>query len=1266
MAEDYEGLYGRALRALTGVRDWYSEQTDPNRPRKRGAVDVNLPVAPPVEKPWYEKITSPLELAEQIGRKSVEPVKAQVKSAGGKLAGALGATSESSGRAFGAALDVFDPRNTGSEKKPVSDIAWEGLKGVRSGYEAGLGATSASQEFTKRASEETLRGANPVQRGMLGLGLDVVTDPTNLVPEKYLATGAGALLGAGDIAQTAWLTPSLWKKARGVEGFSHNLNYASDAEKILQTGFGVHSGEDVLERMGHAGYYTPAQAKTARASGQAPKGLSNQSYSYDPQLPIDFPETTKVLDVRMAPVPREDIDVILSRLDPVQDKNYIESIEKAWEAQRPYAEAVPHADVRSGKIKPEVLAKHYKTLNADPVARKAIEDLNSLLTYPSHSDVGGYVGQVHGIGGVPGKTGTSALNHPSMPMEYGAIHYSDYVAGHGYDKQGSIAFDPRQTLVAPPGTTLDPKKTPWQPMGLAPAGTPKGDYGSSYFKGVIPSDAPGGVSAPLPGQAPSAPVVQPPTPSPAIEAQQWVEQNVEPPKNYPPGGPAFMGKPISVYEQGTLKELEAAGRPLDALQTEKLKAVKLYESGQAPDSSIILDAADLTRPATMEQHWNDVQSTFEEAPGFDAEGFTNWNKGNPDLTPAQLHANAIDELEQAGFTEAANDLKQLWDTKVKSESPYTPSTHPALADFIDDVEPVVEKVDVFDPGSGKSFGTFDSQAQADAFINSHPQRQFLDSAPHDPLYMAGETEFPSTVQYENLDVAGENFDALMKGATRQPAPGPKLIKKPELPPALPEGFGGFDDIPEPAALSPMGKESIGVLDAEGSLDYLRNTYPEVAENFAKHSGTEMGSIESHTKDVLKQWKTQLAPEELADISNRFGTDVNALLNVALPLHDIGKPGALAAGDKTMQHAHTIPIMQDVLAKEGFDEREIALATELFNHDMIGSLLQGSSKLTPQGVADQIAKKADKLSMNPSDFAKLQLAFFQADASSYPFVTQYMKQQPNGGWISGSPKVKPIEDLIAGPSAVKSAPATVETNYTLKVPEDEAIDMLGGTKNKAIYTKGGQDYLFKEANPPYFADQEVSANKISNLSGLHPIKIEKSTMGGKPGTMQAAVGNSFNWPTLKEVDPKTLTAEELRDIIRNHPVDWLTGNMDAHGGQFLKTPNGIVEVDRGRAFKSYQGNKQHEDFNPTGGFGYEDQLYNVIVKEYKKGNLPQLTEGDIKTALDQTIFKMEQNHGPIMQEIYRGLDRSNQTSLYTVANKRMLNLRTDMFKFWSKK
>ena len=239
----------------------------------------------------------------------------------------------------------------------------------------------------------------------------------------------------------------------------------------------------------------------------------------------------------------------------------------------------------------------------------------------------------------------------------------------------------------------------------------------------------------------------------------------------------------------------------------------------------------------------------------------------------------------------------------------------------------------------------------------------------------------------------------------------------------------------------------------GRMASLKEKYPRVAENYARDSGTEMGSIEAHTKDVGREWEKQLSPDELAEMSKRFGSDVEALMASAIPLHDIGKPDAIAAGEKDEQHEHTIPILRDVLTQEGFSPKEVALATELLNHDLIGPLLRGYEGVkgshTPEQVAAELEAKAQKVGIDVADFAKLQLAFYQADASAYPYVTQFMEQEPSGKWtFAGKKRLAPIVALT------KRKPQDLSARYDLE------LGPRGGcsTRNPA----GGNAAVTKEA------------------------------------------------------------------------------------------------------------------------------------------------------------------------------------------------------------
>lgn len=222
-----------------------------------------------------------------------------------------------------------------------------------------------------------------------------------------------------------------------------------------------------------------------------------------------------------------------------------------------------------------------------------------------------------------------------------------------------------------------------------------------------------------------------------------------------------------------------------------------------------------------------------------------------------------------------------------------------------------------------------------------------------------------------------------------------------------------------------------------AIKAFKATYPVVAKHYARSSHTEMGSIETHTKDVGREWVTQLSPDDLKGISTRFGSDVGRVMTAAIALHDIGKAEAIEEGTgKEASAAHTIPILQDVFRKEGFSEQDVALATELVNHDLIGPLLRGYEGFTSDQakVVTALTEKAQKVGMNVADFVTLQLAFYQADASAYPYVTQFMRQEPSGKWtFAGNAKLAGIEALTRKRDYVREPAGTPEGGQFAKAP-----------------------------------------------------------------------------------------------------------------------------------------------------------------------------------------------------------------------------------------
>ena len=191
--------------------------------------------------------------------------------------------------------------------------------------------------------------------------------------------------------------------------------------------------------------------------------------------------------------------------------------------------------------------------------------------------------------------------------------------------------------------------------------------------------------------------------------------------------------------------------------------------------------------------------------------------------------------------------------------------------------------EIFDKKTGKTLKNYETEAQAKAWIAKNPNKSLGFKAVDD-------IEPPEPLQsMPDWDYMG---GSLKKSKTTKVAPPKKAVKTSEGMIFTPEELKAFE-----TPTTPGNVAKPKTLSASQNMDYLKSTYKNVEENFAKHSGTERGSIEKHTGEVLEQWEKQLTPQEFADISKRYGTDVEALMNVALPLHDIGKPKALELGDR---------------------------------------------------------------------------------------------------------------------------------------------------------------------------------------------------------------------------------------------------------------------------------------------------------------------------------------------------------------------------------
>lgn len=196
------------------------------------------------------------------------------------------------------------------------------------------------------------------------------------------------------------------------------------------------------------------------------------------------------------------------------------------------------------------------------------------------------------------------------------------------------------------------------------------------------------------------------------------------------------------------------------------------------------------------------------------------------------------------------------------------------------------------------------------------------------------------------------------------------------------------------------------------LDALRQQ-PEIAARLPKSAGVKEGyTVEKHTQDVLDNYNNNVDKDALQATGKRYGIkDLPRLIEFAIGLHDIGKPDAVAAGDKGRQHEFTLPLLGKALAAQGFSPQEIAVASALVDNDAIGELLKG--KASPARAMQQLSAQAAKAGMSPQDFFGIQTLFYKSDAGSYPALRDSLFAKKGHKLYVAQEQFSILEEMVYG-------------------------------------------------------------------------------------------------------------------------------------------------------------------------------------------------------------------------------------------------------------
>lgn len=205
---------------------------------------------------------------------------------------------------------------------------------------------------------------------------------------------------------------------------------------------------------------------------------------------------------------------------------------------------------------------------------------------------------------------------------------------------------------------------------------------------------------------------------------------------------------------------------------------------------------------------------------------------------------------------------------------------------------------------------------------------------------------------------------------------------------------------------------------------------------------------------------------------------------------------------------------------------------------------------------------------------------------------------------------------------------------LKFLKDGAY--LGGAGRKYVFVDAdGNQYLVKPAitksgkkEEPFRAYVQEAVARLSYklLGPDRTIEVVTRVLPdhqGKPvvSSVQRLLGG-VKGNIRNQGGFKSLSGDQIRQVFREHTVDWLTGNFDAHDGQFIVLADGkILGADKENAFKFWRDPKSLK-MSRTYAPNPEWPIYNDLFDAFAKGKI-DLDLNDVLPAIQRVEAMSDQ-------------------------------------------
>ena len=311
-------------------------------------------------------------------------------------------------------------------------------------------------------------------------------------------------------------------------------------------------------------------------------------------------------------------------------------------------------------------------------------------------------------------------------------------------------------------------------------------------------------------------------------------------------------------------------------------------------------------------------------------------------------------------------------------------------------------------------------------------------------------------------------------------------------------------------------------------------------------------------------------------------------------------------------------------------QEVALKKKLFQ-DQMGNLSLSALKDTAKTTKLQHWQWANKTELltlfTETNPAKVEAALASIEKKHGAWALKHGgKKKPATAKTPVTPQPQSSPPPSPAPPPVIQAPTPAAPVFVKKATAFQSFDEVwendlgkpgnfthlgradvGGAHTKEFWRdRDGRKWLFKpteKKGDEFIAHGEEAAYKIARLLNPDAVQVRTLTLNGRFGSIQPWRENLLADFDFRDIAPEAMTQGEISQLQREHVLDWLIANHDAHGKQFLRGRDGsIVGIDKGQLFKYLGADRLSTDYHPNQKHGEKEPLYNTLFRAVRDGKV----------------------------------------------------------------